>query len=225
MIFLIGRVFNKERNFSEISKLEKFNATNTKFIIFDNSEIGAVVKHAYSTPFAYSDNITFLDRKGIITIDDIKIAYLSGLEDEKYLVENNANSAFDFLNAIYTGNAFSREDFNELIKLKEETEKEAKIDILLSHSVPNVILQELFNTVNSPIFASLNNVSNTSEENDPKAKKPLLVSKEALEKHSSFACSLIAKKLSPRYHVVLACIMKTATAEAKYSQDLLILQM
>jgi len=192
IIFLIGKVFDKEKNFSEISKLEKIN---TKFIIFDSSEIGAFLKHTFSSPYNFSDNITFLDRKGVITIHDIKIAYLSGFEEEKYLLENYSNSAFDFTKAIYCGNAFNKEDVNSLIKLREETEKDSKIDIFLSHCVPNINFQELVNSTDSPIFASLNKL-NAENSNSKK-----ISTKEALEKHSSYSCSLVAKILAPRYHV------------------------
>lgn len=195
MIFLIGKVFDKEKNFKEILRLEKIQ---TKFIIFDSSEVGSIIKHSFTSPYYFSDNIIFLDKKGIISIDTLKIAYLSGFEEEKFLLENYSNSNFDFTKAIYHGNAFNKEDINTLIKLKDESEKDSKIDIFLSHTVPNVIFQELINSTDSPIYTSLNK-SNIENSNSKK-----ISSKDILEKYSSYSCSLIAKKLAPRYH--LACI-------------------
>lgn len=189
VVFLLGKVFDKEKPFNEVFSLEKIPS---KFIIFDSSQAGIIIKHKFSSPFNLTENIILLDRKGVLDIEGIKVAYLSGLENENFLVENKA-SLYDYCQAIYTGENFNKDDINHLLKLKignsdESNNIKSKIDILLTHSIPSVCFQELLNSKTSPLGSS----SNVN----------LKISKESLNKFSSYACNLIAKIICPRYHIV-----------------------
>lgn len=187
IIFLIGKVFNIEKSFNEIFKLEKIDS---KFIIFDSSEVGNIIKHKYSEPLIFSEKITILDRKGIFTIDGFKIGYLSGFENEDYIKENLKNPNMpDYTKAYFTGDKFKRDDVLDLLKEKEEN-KNLIIDILLTHSIPSIIFQELLKSKSSPIYFLKTNESLS-----------LKISKENMENYSSYSCNLIAKFFSPRYIV------------------------
>jgi len=191
VIFLIGKVFNKQNTLKDILILEKINSF---FIIFDNTEIGRIIKHLNSNPFNFTENILFLDRSGIITVKGLKIAYLSGYENENYLLENSNNIfSSDYCQTIFTGEFFNREDVNKLIKIDNQIDK---IDIFVSHTIPNIIFQELINSRESPLFYSLNNLH---ADDTILTKK---ISKDEIEKCSSYVCSLISKILKPRYHLI-----------------------
>jgi hypothetical protein len=206
IIFLIGKIFDISKQFSDIFKLEKIES---KFIIFDNSEVSYIVNHKFSDPFYLTPNIILLNRNGIYTIDNIKIAYFSGLENEKYLslTKNalNYSQGQDLNDIIYSREYFKREDVEKIIRIKEDNEKDALIDILISHSAPSIILQDLLNSTNSPLFLSLENKSdnNLIEKNDNNNNNnPFLnLNRIEMEKLSSYSCNLISKKIRPRYHI------------------------
>lgn len=79
--------------------------------------------------FDLSDNIVVLGRSGVETICDLKIAFLNGFENKKYLIENEKYK--------YTSHFFSRADVEILLK------EHSKIDLLLLHTMPTTIYDEL----------------------------------------------------------------------------------
>jgi len=111
-------------------------------------------------------------------------------------MESETHEILDYSKIIYSGKYFKREDVNELIKMKEEEEKDSKIDIFLSHSISNIIFQELINSKDSPIFLSLNKKEFSEDMNFKK-----IANSDELDNFNSYSCSLIAKIFSPRYHV------------------------
>lgn len=197
----MGKIFDKSKPFSEIKKLEKIPS---KFIIFDNSEFLNIINYKFKKPHNLLENVILLNRYGIFTIDNIKIAYLSGIEDEKYLKFSSLER-----NLIYSKDRFKRENIYDLFRQKADNGKDCFIDILLTHTIPSIILEDLLNNKNSPLFLSLENermIENKNIYNSEMDQKKidydflLKYDKQNLEKWKSEACNLIAKEIKPRYH-------------------------
>lgn len=129
LIILTGNVFNKDKNFDGIKELEKLE---TKILIFDQSEVGIVIKHKFFSNFyQYSENIVILGRSGYYNFFDITIAYINGKENKKYLREEEK--------FIYTSSFFNKDDVIKTIGLGEKE----KIDILLINTIPGIFLDEM----------------------------------------------------------------------------------
>jgi len=131
LIILIGNIFNKSKYFSTVKELEKLQ---TKILIFDSSEVGIVTKHKLSyKEYELNDYVTILGRSGVYNFENIRIAYISGKENIKYLSDD--------VKYIYTTCFFSKGDFDKLIS---ETEESCfKTDILLTHCMPSIIYEEI----------------------------------------------------------------------------------
>jgi hypothetical protein len=133
LVFLTGNVFNSNKDFSLLNELEKLSHT-TKFIIFDSSEVGIVCKHKLDYSHQHiKENITILGRSGIYSINGLKIAYINGKENKKYLSEDDKYK--------YTSCYFSRDDVDYLIDSTKN--KESRVDILLLHSIPSTLYDEM----------------------------------------------------------------------------------
>ncbi len=131
LIILIGNVFNKNKDFSGVKDLEKLQ---TKILILDNSEVGIVLKHKLIYgEYALNEYVTILGRSGIYNHDNIRIAYLNGRENKKYLSED--------VKHIYTSCFFSRDDVDKIISDAENSK--LKTDIILTNSMPQIIYDEL----------------------------------------------------------------------------------
>jgi hypothetical protein len=131
LVILTGKVFDPNKNFSELKELE---ILNSKILIFDNSEVGVVCKHKLLyDQFHYSDNVTILGRSGVYVHENIRICYLSGKENKKYLDEDAKYK--------YTSCFFSRDDIDKLFELSRKDG--GKIDIFLTHSLPSIVHEEL----------------------------------------------------------------------------------
>jgi hypothetical protein len=89
------------------------------------------MKHKNKTDFNLFENVHILGRSGYIDTHDLRIAFLNGYENKKYLSEDEK---FNF-----TGNYFSREDVDLFLNKKDEL----KVDILLLNCLPGVIYDEL----------------------------------------------------------------------------------
>lgn len=126
LIVLIGCVFNKDMDFSLVKLLDSLI---TKIVIFDSSEVGTLIKHKITDMFDLSDNVAVLGRSGVITVCDLKIAFLNGHENKKYLINDEKYK--------YTSSFFSRADVDILLK------DNFKVDLLLLHSIPTLIYDEL----------------------------------------------------------------------------------
>jgi hypothetical protein len=131
LVFLTGNVFNPAKDFALVKELEILSTT-TKFLIFDSSEVGIVCKHNIGYSHQHlSENITILGRSGFYNINGLKVAYLNGRENKKYLSEDEKYK--------YTSGFFSRDDVDFLTSKKMEM----KTDILLINSIPSLILDEM----------------------------------------------------------------------------------
>lgn len=131
LVILTGNLFNKNKEFSLVNALEKLE---TKIIIFDSSEVGIVGKHKlFEKVYELNEYVTILGRCGVYVYENIRIAYLNGRENKKYLDDN--------IKHIYTSCFFSRDDVDSLISDVEKSN--LKTDILLTHSMPSIIFDEL----------------------------------------------------------------------------------
>jgi hypothetical protein len=128
IVFLIGKVFNKDLEFGSINLLSR---VASKLYILDNSEVGNVFKHKAVLSYELLPNVVMLGRSGYVDIDDIRIAFLNGSECQKFM------SSIDRFK--YTGSAYTREDIDNLLNDREEL----KVDILLLNTVPGIIYDEL----------------------------------------------------------------------------------
>lgn len=133
LVFLTGNVFNISKDFSLLCEIEKLSHM-TKFIIFDSSEVGIICKHKLDYSHQHiKENITILGRSGIYSINGLRIAYMNGKENKKYLSEDDKFK--------YTSCYFSRDD---IYYLTDRTNtKDIRVDILLLHSIPSILLNEL----------------------------------------------------------------------------------
>ena len=131
LVILTGNVFNPNKNFSLVKQLDTIN---TKFLIFDQSEVGIVCKHRLGHEnYKFSENIEILGRSGFYIHQGLRIAFLSGKENKKYLSEDEKYK--------YTSCYFSRDDIDMLIK--DSNKFKMKTDILLINTLPSVIYDEM----------------------------------------------------------------------------------
>ena len=170
VMILIGEVFNQAEKFSALNLLSNLKC---KIIIFDSSSISSVLKAKINySPYEYSSNITILGRSGIFEFKGLKIGYLNGYEDNKFLTKEKK---------LYTGDAFSYYDIEKFIdKTKIENDK---IDILLLSSIPQVFAHELESDFSSPFHNEDVKIS----------------TKQILNKKTSYACNILVSNLNPRY--------------------------
>jgi hypothetical protein len=59
------------------------------FLIFDSSEVGSLTKHKIKDQLNLSENIILLRRSDTFIFDNIKISYLNGFENSKFLSQKN----------------------------------------------------------------------------------------------------------------------------------------
>lgn len=132
LVILMGKVFNPEKDFSQLKGLEKLE--RVRFLILDESEVGIVIKHKilYSH-YDLAGNITLLGRSGVYTFNGLRIMYLNGEERLKYLFRNRKYH--------YTSSCFSREDLDKLID--ENLIEGLQTDILLLNTLPSIIFNDL----------------------------------------------------------------------------------
>jgi hypothetical protein len=140
LVILLGSVFNIHKDFSQVKELEKFS---TKFLILDDSEIGVVTKHKFGNEnYTMSEKVTILGRSGVLYFKDLRIAYLNGKENKKFLSEDEKYK--------YTSFFFSRDDVENLtdfnknnIDITSFTSSNVKTDFLLTNCIPSIIFNEM----------------------------------------------------------------------------------
>ena len=95
----------------------------------DNSEIGIVAKHKILENHYLIENVILLGRSGNTILEDLRISFINGQENMKFLLNDYS----------YTGNNFNRNDIETLVNCKDEM----KTDILLINSIPSVFYDEI----------------------------------------------------------------------------------
>ena len=135
-LFLTGEIFTLSTKKEDILSI-KFKGT---IIIFDSSPIGEIIKTKYKYNNYVLDNIIFLGRSGIFSLNDssINIAFLSGKETKELLDKSNLN-----FNLSYTNEFYKYKDIeiiiNKYIDLKNKKNK--KIDFFLVNSFPQSLYE------------------------------------------------------------------------------------
>ena len=136
-LFLTGEVFTLSTKKEDILSI-KFKGKN--IIIFDSSPIGEIIKSKYEYNNYLLDNIIFLGRSGILTLNNssINIAFLSGKETKELLDKSNLG-----FNLLYTSEFYKYKDIENIIKQYNDLKNKAnnKIDFFLVNSFPQSLFE------------------------------------------------------------------------------------